>query len=98
MSVKSYLLGTMSGTAAFTIENNSGQSQPLYFELNSGYTVHSVTANGEAVPFEDLKNDLIASREVSCVLPADEIIELEICYGADVESDGKHIKREHNQQ
>lgn len=81
VSVNSYTLGTMSGRATFTIQNNSGKPQALYFELNSGYKVHSITANGEAISYEDLKNDLIAAREVICVLPTNDIVELEISYG-----------------
>ncbi|MBU5626763.1 hypothetical protein KQI82_07525 [Oscillibacter sp. MSJ-2] len=79
--IKSYLMGTMSGDAAFTIRNSSGRPQELYFELNSGYAVRSVSANGKEIPFEDLRNDMLASRELRCTLPAEEEIELRIHYG-----------------
>ena len=81
VGIESYLLGTMSGDAAFTIHNSSGQPQELYFELKCGYQVYSVSANGKAIPFEDLHNDMIASRELRCTLPAEEEIELQIRYG-----------------
>lgn len=81
VAIESYLLGTMSGTGTYTLHNASGQSQALYFELNSGYRVRSVTANGVPIPFEDLHNDLIASREIRCTLPPEETITLEIRYG-----------------
>ncbi|MEM1485616.1 M1 family aminopeptidase [Oscillospiraceae bacterium PP1C4] len=81
VAIESYRLGTMSGTGTYTIHNSSGQPQELYFELNSGYKIKSVTANGEDIPFEDLHNDLIASREIHCTLPAAEEITLQIRYG-----------------
>lgn len=81
VSIESYLLGTLSGTGTYQLENTSGQPQTLYLNLNSGYTVHSVTANGREIPFEDLCNDFIATRELCCTLPADEVIELKVTYG-----------------
>ncbi len=80
-SIESYALGTMSGTGVYQLQNSSGQAQDLYFKLNPGYSVRSVTANGKAVEWEDLENDFIASREIRCTLPADADILLEIQYG-----------------
>lgn len=81
VTIDSFLMGTLSGEASWQIRNNSGSPQELYFNLNSGYRVRSITANGEPLPFEDLKNDYIASRELRCTLPADEEISLVITYG-----------------
>lgn len=81
VEVESYTLGTLSGIGTYRIRNSSGREQELYFELNPGYRVRSVTANGESIGFEDMKNDFISSREVRCVLPADESTELVISYG-----------------
>ena len=66
VTIDSFLMGTLSGEASWQIRNNSGSPQELYFNLNSGYRVRSITANGEPLPFEDLKNDYIASRELRC--------------------------------
>lgn len=79
--INSYLLGTLSGTAVYQLQNHSGQPQELYMELNPGYELCSVTANGMPLLWEDLKNDSIASRELRCTLPADPEITLEIDYG-----------------
>ena len=79
-TVQSYFLGTLSGRASYTLRNTSGAPQDLYFDLNPGYRVRSVTANGVALAFEDLHNDFIASRELRCTLPAQQEIELVIVY------------------
>lgn len=73
--------GSLSGEAVYRLINRSGRPQELYFELNSGYRIHSVTANGIELPFKDLKNDYIASRELLCTLPADKEITFVITYG-----------------
>ncbi len=80
VQVESYLLGTLSGTATYQLHNLSGQPQNLYFELNPGYKVRSVSANGKSLSWTDCKNDYIASRELLCTLPAQEDITLEITY------------------
>ncbi|WP_125140323.1 M1 family aminopeptidase [Clostridium transplantifaecale] len=80
-SIDSFLLGTISGRAVYQLRNTSGREQKLYLDLNSGYQVRSITANGRKLAVEDLKNDYIASRELSCVLPSDPEITLTIEYG-----------------
>lgn len=74
-------LGHLEGSATLTLRNATGREQPFYFQLNSGYTVTGVTANGQTLACEDLKNDYIAARELRCTLPADEVIALTIAYG-----------------
>lgn len=81
VSVDSYLLGTLSGTAVYQLRNSSGQPQELYLELNPGYSIRTLSANGVSIPFEDLGADYIASRELRCTLPADPEILLEVTYG-----------------
>lgn len=81
VKIESYLLGTLSGTAAYQLRNSSGQPQELYLDLNPGYTLRSLSANGEALSFEDLKNDNICAREIRCLLPAAEEITLVAVYG-----------------
>lgn len=81
VTIKDYLTGTMTGNASWLIHNDSGLPQELYFNLNSGYQIDSITANGKPLSFEDLKNDYIASRELRCTLPADTTIRLEMTYG-----------------
>lgn len=81
VSLQNTLLGRLDGTATLHLRNTTGQPQPFYFQLNSGYDVSRVVANGKELDFEDLQNDHIAARELRCTLPADEEIALEIVYG-----------------
>lgn len=81
VKIESYLLGTMSGTAEYHIQNASGAAQELYLSLKSGHSVRSVTANGTPIAWEDLKNDSRAAHEVRCSLPADAEIDLLVEYG-----------------
>ena len=81
VAVDSYLLGTMSGTATFNINNTSGTAQDLYFEINTGYAIRAVRANGQDIAWEDMHNDFISSKEVRCSLPVDGQIELVVEYG-----------------
>lgn len=79
--VENALLGTLSGTATFELENLSGTETPFFLELNTGYRVSRVTANGAEVPFEDLENDYIAYRYIRCSLPASRKVTLQVEYG-----------------
>lgn len=81
VKIDSYLLGTISGTANYHIQNASGATQELHLSLKSGHTVRSVTANGQPIAWEDLKNDSLAAHEVRCTLPADAEIDLRVEYG-----------------
>ena len=58
-----------------------GKSRPVSFAINPGYTVSSVRADGEEVPFRvgDYQEYNEAMLEVT--LPAKEEMELEIRYG-----------------
>jgi len=79
VSITSYLLGTLSGSAKFQIKNTTGQEQEIYFDLNSGYRVRSMKIDGQDVPWTDLKDDYIHAREIKCTVPSRDF-ELEIRY------------------
>ncbi len=80
VDITSYLWGTLSGSANYQIKNNTGQPQEIYFNLNSGYRIQSMQADGQDIPWTDLKNDYINSREIKCTIPATETSSLEIQY------------------
>lgn len=80
LRIDSYLFGMLSGKAVFRLKNLSGQPQDLYLDLNPGYQIRSLKANGIPLFWDDLKNDFVAGRELRCTLPADQEITLEICY------------------
>ena len=79
--LSSRLLGTMSGRAVYRLTNESGKEAQLFFETNPGYAIQSATANGQPLAVTDYHDDLIASRALSCMLPADREIELVLEYG-----------------
>lgn len=81
VQILSTFWGTMSGKAVYSIENSAGKETDFYFALNSGYQVKKLCANGEEIPFTDLKQDYIARRYITCTLPAQQKIQLEINYG-----------------
>lgn len=74
-------LGTLSGVATYQLANATGGEIPFYLAINAGYRVSRVTANGEAIPFEDLEDDYIAAHHIRCTLPADRDITLWVEYG-----------------
>ena len=73
--------GSVTGTASYEFQNSSGKEQTVSFAINPGYTVSSVRADGEEVPFRvgDYQEYNEAMLEVT--LPAKEEMELEIHYG-----------------
>ena len=73
--------GSVTGTASYEFQNSSGKEQTVSFAINPGYTVSSVRADGEEVPFRvgDYQEYNEAMLEVT--LPAKEEMELEIRYG-----------------
>lgn len=72
----------LDGTSTYRIENTGGQPQELTLEINPGYTIRNITANGTGVSFTDLQNDHDTNaKDVVFELPADKKIELEITYG-----------------
>ena len=80
VDITSYLWGTLSGSAKYQIKNITGQPQEIYFNLNSGYRIHSMRIDGQDIPWTDLENDYINSREIKCTIPSSENVALEIQY------------------
>lgn len=70
----------LSDIVTYQLQNNSGQPQDCIFQLNSGFTIHSVTANGNGLGFTDKKNDHRNLKDVVCKLPPDKKIELTVSY------------------
>lgn len=48
--------------------------------MNPGYTIESITANGEEVSFTDKKNDHEQMKDIAVSLPSEEEIRLEVKY------------------
>lgn len=73
--------GNVSGTAVYHFKNSSPSPRTIAFGITPGYSVSSVKANGEDVPFSisDYQEYNEALLEVS--LPAQEEITLSIEYG-----------------
>lgn len=72
--------GRLEGKASYLLRNETESGQDIYLNLNTGYDIKRVTANGQEIPFEDLKNDFIASREVRITIPDNKAIELSVEY------------------
>lgn len=73
--------GSLYGTAAYQIQNTSGETQAVQFWTNPGYTFTSVRANGSDIPFTVNDDDDFNTKTVDVELPANEEIELVIEYG-----------------
>lgn len=73
--------GEVYGKAIYQIQNASGQMQSVRFQMQPGYRVSSVSANGKAVPYSlgsEVTNNI---RELTVELPNEPEIELSIEYG-----------------
>ncbi|MCF6461222.1 hypothetical protein [Clostridium sp. Cult3] len=75
------VLGTQQGTAIYQLLNESARTLECFIEIDCGYTVKSMTANGVPINFTDLNNDLYTSKVVRFVLPSEQDIELVVEYG-----------------
>lgn len=73
--------GRFFGTAAYSLQNDSGEPQTISFRLNPGYRVTSVTANKISAVFRDRNDDDQNSKTVEIDIPADKEITLKIEYG-----------------
>lgn len=73
--------GTVSGRACYVFENGSGRSQTAAFGIDPGYTVYSVKANGEEVPFSVGDRQEFNEAMLEVELPAAEHTELTVEYG-----------------
>lgn len=72
--------GTVSGRAAYQFQNTSGKEQTVDFGINPGYTVSSVEANGEKVPFSVSSYQEYNEAMLEATIPAGEQVELVVEY------------------
>ncbi len=72
--------GTVSGRAAYQFQNTSGKEQTVDFGINPGYTVFSVEANGEKVPFSVSSYQEYNEAMLEATIPAGEQVELVVEY------------------
>lgn len=72
--------GTVFGRAAYQFQNTSGKEQTVDFGINPGYTVSSVEANGEKVPFSVSSYQEYNEAMLEATIPAGEQVELVVEY------------------
>lgn len=72
--------GTVSGRAAYQFQNTSGEEQTVDFGINPGYTISSVEANGEEVPFSVSSYQEYNEAMLEATIPAGEQVELVVEY------------------
>lgn len=72
--------GTVTGRAAYRFLNSSGQAQTAAFGVTPGYTVSSVKANGEDVPFSVGEYQEFNEAMLEAEIPAAEDVELVVEY------------------
>ncbi|WP_304507404.1 hypothetical protein [Anaerotignum sp.] len=70
----------LKSTAVYQLKNSSGKPQECILQINPGYTIDHITANGEAVSFTDKKNDHEHMKDIAVSLPSEEEIRLEVRY------------------
>ena len=73
--------GAVSGRASYRFVNTSGEEQRVAFGVNPGYTVFSVQANGEDVPFSVSDYQEYNEAMLEVFVPADGDVELAVEYG-----------------
>ncbi|ASA25689.1 hypothetical protein [Paenibacillus donghaensis] len=73
--------GTLNGTVTYQIRNENTESLEQKLEINSGYTVHNMTLNGQPLAFTDLNIDKESGKQIVFTLPPVEEMELVIEYG-----------------
>lgn len=72
--------GTVTGMATYRFLNSSGQAQTAAFGVTPGYTVSSVKANGEDVPFSVGEYQEFNEAMLEAEIPAAEDVELVVEY------------------
>ncbi len=73
--------GCVYGQAKFQLQNTSGQEQDAQFQIDPGYKITSVRANGADVPFSVDSYQAMGEKMFTVTLPAEAEIELVIDYG-----------------
>ncbi|WP_432401563.1 hypothetical protein [Wukongibacter sp. M2B1] len=66
--------------AVYQLKNSSGKPQECILQINPGYTIYRITANGEEVSFTDKKNDHEQMKDIVLSLPYEKEIRLEVRY------------------
>jgi hypothetical protein len=61
--------GTQHGTATYQILNDNTEPVEQRVSINTGYRIHRMTVNGQSIPFTDLNNDHVFSKNITFVLP-----------------------------
>ncbi|HBC94026.1 MAG TPA: hypothetical protein DCZ10_14295 [Pelotomaculum sp.] len=70
----------LKSTAVYQLKNSSGKPQECILQMNPGYIIDRITANGEKVSFTDKKNDHEQMKDIIVSLPAEKEIRLEVRY------------------
>lgn len=73
--------GCVYGQARFQLQNTGGQEQDARFQIDPGYKIASVRANGADVPFSVDSYQAMGEKMFTVTLPAEAEIELVIDYG-----------------
>lgn len=73
--------GTVTGRASYQFKSSSKETETVYFGVTPGYTISSVKANGEDIPFQLSEYQEYNEALLTVELPSLEEIELTIEYG-----------------
>lgn len=73
--------GTLRGKAVYLLQNTSGEVQKCRMDINPGYTISYMMANGRECAFRDLKNDTNRVKNIVFTLPKNRKIKLIVGYG-----------------
>lgn len=72
--------GTQNGTAKYLVSNKNTTAVPMTLNINSGYRINSMIADGKALPYTDLNNDAWDEKQVEFHLPPGKNMELVVDY------------------
>ena len=75
------VLGRLQGKAVYTLHNRGTEETLCSFQINPGYTIQSMTRNGQPWEFIDLHDDTDNDKTVQFLLPAGENQKLTVQYG-----------------
>lgn len=70
----------LSSKSMYTLKNRSGLPQESILQINPGYSIEHVVANGIPLNYVDKKNDHNGIKDITIQLPADSDIILEVSY------------------
>jgi len=72
--------GRMNGRITYIINGNASEEKRRLI-INSGYTVYSMTLDGEPIEFTDLNNDIFVVKHIEFEIPIGGEMELVVEYG-----------------